>query len=335
MSSHKFISDKKLKRRKLLGSIAIVLAVVIVVSVALLILRIWENQQGDVPVATPADNTVTYNGQKYREKNVETLLVMGLDKYEGDISNDSYNNDQQADFLMLFVIDNKNASCSALHINRDTMAEISVLGLAGEKVGTVNKQIALAHTYGDGGKASCRNTTEAVSKLLSGVDINDYISITMDSVPVFNDLVGGVQVTVLDDFTGIDDTLVKGETVTLRGEHALNYVRTRYGLDDSSNNTRMERQRQYLNALVDKASQCADEDETFVIDALGKVSEYMVSNCSVTELERFFDNISTYDFSDICYLEGENRMGETYIEFYPDENSVEEVVMELFYEPVQ
>lgn len=335
MSRHKSLSDRKSKKNKLLGAIAIVLAVVIVVSVALLILRLWEDQQGNVPVATPADNTVTYNGQKYREKNIETFLVMGLDKYEGDIDNNSYNNDQQADFLMLFVIDNKNATCSALHINRDTMADISVLGLAGEKVGTVNKQLALAHTYGDGGKVSCRNVAESVSKLLHGVDIHDYISITMDSVPVFNDLVGGVQVTVLDDFTGVDDTLVKGETVTLMGEHALNYVRTRYGLDDSSNSARMERQHQYLDALVDKASQCVEEDEHFIIDAISAVSSYMVSNCSVTELESYFDSISTYEFLDILSLDGESRMGETYMEFYPDNNSVEEAVMELFYEPVR
>ncbi|MBQ8001181.1 MAG: LCP family protein [Ruminococcus sp.] len=334
MSRHRHISDKKSNRRKLLKGLAIILAVVLVISVALLILRTWENQQGNVPIATPVDNTVTYNGQKYKAKNVDTFLVMGLDKYEGDIDSDSYNNDQQADFLMLFVIDNKNSTCTAVHINRDTMADIPVLGIAGEKVGTVNKQLALAHTYGDGGMQSCRNTATAVSGVLPGVEIHDYISVTMDSVPVFNDLVGGVEVTVLDDFTGIDDTLVKGEVVTLRGVHSLNYVRTRYGLDDSSNSTRMQRQRQYINALVDKASQCVEADDTFIFDALETVSKYMVSNCSVTQLEHFFESISSYDFSDIRYLEGENRMGETFMEFYPDEASTQQLIMELFYEPV-
>lgn len=336
MNSRKSVNQKKSDRKKLLRGIALILSVVIVVSVALLILKTWENQQGNVPVATPVDNTVTYNGQKYsKKKNVETLLVMGLDKYEEETASDSYNNDQQADFLMLFVIDNKNSTCSALHINRDTMADMSVLGLAGEKVGTVNRQLALAHTYGDGGKQSCRNTVNAVSGVLNDVEIHDYISVTMDSVPVFNDLVGGVEVTVLDDFTGIDDTLVKGETVTLMGEHSLNYVRTRYGLDDSSNSTRMLRQRQYMNALVEKASQCVENDDTFVFDVLDEISEYMVSNCSATELQSFFENISTYDFSEILYLEGENRMGDTYMEFYPDENSVEQIIIDLFYEPVQ
>lgn len=335
MISHKPHSDKKLNRKKLLRAVCAVLAVVIVVTVALLILRHWENQQGSIPIATPVDNTVTYKGEKYTKKSVETMLFLGLDKYEGEIDNSSYNNDQQSDFLMLFVIDNKNSTCSAIHINRDTMAEISVLGLAGEKVGTVNKQLALAHTYGDGGKQSCRNTAEAVSKVLGGLEIHDYISVTMDAVPAINDAVRGVTVTVLDDFTGIDDTLIKGETVTLAGEQALNYVRVRYGLDDSSNKNRMERQRQYINAFIDKVSLMAEDDEAFIIDSVSELSEYMVSNCSVTELESFFKNISSYEFEDIYYLEGENRMGETYIEFYPDEDSVDEIVMSLFYEKVQ
>lgn len=335
MSRHKSHRDKKLKSKKLLRATAVALAVVIVITAALLILRNWENQQGNVPVATPVDNTVTYNGVKYRQKNVSTLLFMGLDKYEEDIENNSYNNDQQADFLVLFVVDNTNATCSAVQINRDTMAEISVLGLAGEKVGTVNKQIALSHTYGDGGKKSCRNTAEAVSRLLGGVNIHDYISVTMDAVPAFNDFVGGVEVTVLDDFTGIDDTLVKGETVTLVGDHALHYVRTRYGLDDSTNSSRMERQRQYMDALLDKTSEKAKSNVDFIVDSIELLSDYMVSNCSVSELEHFFSDISDFDFSQTLYFEGENRMGDTYMEFYPDENSIEEVVMSLFYEPVQ
>ncbi len=34
----------------------------------------------------------------------------------------------------------------------------------------------------------------------------------------------------MDDFSSIDSTLVQGETVTLMGNHALTYVRTRGGL---------------------------------------------------------------------------------------------------------
>ena len=120
------------------------------------------------------------------KSDVETFLVMGLDKASGTASSDSYNNDKQADFLMLLVFDNATKKCSAIHINRDTMAEVDILGVAGEKIDTVKKQIALAHTYGNGKNVSCQNTADAVSRLLHDVKVNHYISLALDSVAIFN-----------------------------------------------------------------------------------------------------------------------------------------------------
>lgn len=85
---------------------------------------------------------------------------------------------------------------------------------------------------------------------------------TMGAVPYINDLVGGVPVTVLDDFSGIDDSLVEGETITLKGEQALHYVRIRGGLEDSSNLNRMKRQQQYLESM---AEQIGKLDENFSV----------------------------------------------------------------------
>ena len=316
------------------GIIALAIAFLVVSS--LVALHLWEKNQGEFPHEniSEAESVIKHNGIEYALKNnVESFLVMGLDKFEGSTTGDSYNNDRQADFLMLFVFDNDSKKCSAIHINRDTMASVNILGLNGNKTASVTQQIALAHTYGNGRDVSCRNTADAVSDLLLGVKVNHYISLTMDSVSVFNDLVGGVEVTVLDDFTGIDDTLVKGEKVTLLGEHALNYVRTRYGLEDSSNSTRMERQRQYINALYAKTKGKIDSDPEFIVESSVKMSDYIISDRSVTQLQELMRKFNEYEFLGIQAIEGENRMGEKYIEFYPSEESVKEVVVNSFYKP--
>lgn len=277
---------------------------------------------------------ITYNGKEYVAKEgIESFLVLGLDKFEGQTSSDSYNNDQQADFLMLFVFDNNAKKCTAVHINRDTIAEVNVLGLAGNKVYSVEQQIALSHTYGNGRNVSCRNVSDAVSTLLMGVKINHYISLKMDALPVFNDLVGGVEVTVIDDFSGIDDVLVQGEKVTLMGEHALHYVRTRKGLEDSSNSSRMTRQQQYINALYDKTQQIIAADEEFIVEASLKMSDYIVSDRSVTQLQTLANKFNSYEFMGIKSIDGETKVGEKYIEFYPYEKSISELTIELFYEP--
>ncbi len=279
------------------------------------------------------EDSVIYNGQKYLlNENIETVLLLGLDKLVGD-GNESYNNDKHADFLMLLVLDHEARSCRIIHLNRDAMVEMNILGVAGDKVGTVTKQLALAHTYGNGREVSCRNTANAVSKMLMGVEIDHYLSVTMEAVSAYNDLLGGVTLEVLDDFTGIDDSLVKGKTVSLTGEQALVYVRSRYGLDDPTNNNRMKRQRQYLEALYNKTCQAIDGDPAFISQAALTVADYLVYDCSGNKLETLVRRLSEYEMAAPLDIDGKTLTGEKFLEFYPDEESIKKVVVESFYIP--
>ena len=319
-----------------LQAAAVVFLFIFLLSTVLLIVSLWEDRNASYfPEGTFGPQSVMeYNGTEYKLKEgVRTLLVLGLDKFDDVDVVEGYSNDRQADFVMLMVIDDAEKKVSALHINRDTMADIPVLGIAGEKIGIVNKQLALAHTYGNGKEVSCRNTAEAVSGLLYNVNVDHYVSVTMDSVPIFNDLVGGVEVTVLDDFAGIDDKLIKGETVTLTGEQALTYIRSRKGLDDATNATRMVRQRQYLDALYKKTVECKNSDENFVINAALKMADYMVSDCTVEQLSTLAQTIIDYEFTGIRTIEGDNVVGEKHMEFFPDIESLKKNVVELFYIP--
>lgn len=332
------MSKASFKKKITLRNTAILLLIVLLFCALLFVLTRWEEGQGffasDEPESTVP--TLSIGHQKYElNPNIQTMLVMGLDKFEGELDNSAYYNDQQADFLLLLVMDDAKQTYSALHINRDTMAEMDVLGVAGGKVGTVTQQIALSHTYGNGEEVSCRNTAEAVSKFLLNSKVNHYISVTMDAVPLYNDLVGGVTVEVLDDFTGIDDTLKKGQTVTLKGEQALRYVRTRYGMEDSTNNTRMLRQQQYLKNLLEKTKENMAVNSEFVVEASVKMADYFVADRTVNQLQTLFNKLNTYSFEGIKTIEGDLMKGERFMEFYPDADSLKEVVAQLFYKPVE
>ena len=323
-----------LDHKKVTAAVLIAVLVAVLLTVAFILLRNWEERQGEFPSHETEDTVLDYQGVEYvPREGIETFLVLGLDKNLGESSSDSYNNDMQADFIMLFVFDNTAKRCSAIHINRDTMANVNLLALNGNKITSVRRQIALAYNEGNGENVSCRNTADAVSDLLLGVKVNHYLSVTMDAVPVYNDLLGGVEVTVLDDFTGVDDTLVKGETVTLMGEQALRYVRTRYGLEDSTNNTRMARQQQYINALYAKAKEKTEEDEEFLVTSAVKMSEYIISDRSVTQLQELARKLEEYAFAPIYDIDGESVLGKEFVEFYPDADAVQRIVVELFYEP--
>lgn len=326
------MGKKRNDKRKLMRGLAVALLAVFLLTGAFLLLELWEKRQSIFPEQKTENTVYEYNGVEYvKNEDVESFLILGLDKFEDAVNNDSYNNDQRADFLMLLVFDNSEKKFTAVHLNRDTMVNMNVLGVAGQKIGTVNKQLALAHTYGNGRDVSCRNTADAVSELLNGVKVNHYLSITMDAVPILNDLLDGVEVTVLDDFSGIDDTLIKGETVTLHGDHALTYVRERYGLEDSSNSTRMVRQRQYMTAVYDKAMLKIENDDNFVIEASSKLADYIVSDRSVNQLQEIAKKLSQYKFTEIETLEGESVVKDGLMEFRPDADSIDRIVFELFY----
>ena len=318
--------------------VVLISAIIIAFLAATLILvGILDKNYGIFPEQMQEDKVLEYKGEDYvLKKDVETFLILGLDKMSQDTKGDSYNNNQQADFLVLMVFDNSAKTYSAIHINRDTMAEIEVLGLAGNKVGTVNSQIALAHTYGKGGSISNANTAKAVSKLLKDIKVNHYMSVTLDAVPIMNDLVGGVTVEVLDDFTDADTGLVKGETVTLTSEQALTYIRERQGTGEKTNVSRMKRQKQYIESMRDELQKCIENDSEFLSDAVLKISDYMESDCSATRLQSIGKRLKSYEFVGLKEIEGEAKTVESddgaHIEFYPDEDKLMQMVVGLFYE---
>lgn len=332
---------------RVLKGTAAILAVVLVLLAGMLLLQRWENTQ-DAPVsssgsssAVEADASVDgreityYNGTAYaRREDLETVLLLGVDKFEGETP-EGYLNNQQADFLLLLVMDKENETCTPIQLNRDTMTQIQILGVTGEPAGTFTGQLALAHTYGSGEEDSCENTVLAVSNLLYGMEIDHYVSLTMDGVALLNDLVGGVTVEVLDDFSGIDDSLMQGETVTLKGQQALTYVRSRGGLEDSSNLHRMERQRQYLSALQQQLKAAVQQEDGFTLDALLQLNEYMVSDCTVDQLSDLGDSLAAYQVSDILTTPGDAQEGEEFMEFTVDEAALQQLVMDVFYEPVE
>lgn len=325
-------------KNKYFKYIAIALVIVFLMTAALLLVEVWERKQGRFPEAITEEEFLEYEGKEYvLRDNIETFLVLGLDKYKGESSSESHESGTvQADFLMLFVFDNAAQKTTAIHINRDTMANVNRLDIGGNKIGRVEKkQIALAYNYAykPNGLVNCRNTADSVSDLLLDIKVNHYLSLTMDSVIEMNDLVGGVEVTVLDDFTGIDDKLIKGETVTLMGEQSLRYVRTRYGLEDGTNSSRMARQQQYIEALFDKTIDRLEADETFALTVLDKISPYIDHNSTELGLKEFVEKFDKYEFLGIREIEGESKLGEEFIEFYPDEDSIFGIVIDLFYTP--
>lgn len=204
--------------------------------------------RGEEPAA-PSKTVVRDGVAYYPRQDITVIMLLGIDESGPVQASSSYNNKGEADVVLLLICDERDEQLRLLNLNRDTMLQIPVLGIGGRRAGTVTGQLALAHTYGSGLEDSCENTRTAVSDFLQGIRIDHYIAMNMDAIPILNDAVGGVTVTVTDDFSAIDPTISRGEHL-LVGEQAMTFVRSRKGVGDQLNISRQQRQNTYLQAFL-------------------------------------------------------------------------------------
>ncbi len=303
------------------------------------LLRRWEQRpippgpetSGDagVPSSQPACKERVWDGRTYRQKSdVESYLFLGIDVMGPATGAGSYIAGGQADAQILLVLDHQDRTWQLLQINRDSMVEVPVLGMMGRSPYTVVQQIALAHAYGDGLEESCENSAAAVSMMLEDQPIDGYFAMNMGGVEVLVDQIGGVTLTVQSDFSAVDPTLTEGETLTLDGRQALAYVRTRKDVDDQTNLARMERQRQFLAALEQKACTLDADLAARVWQAL---ADYVVTDIPSGTAARAAQCLRDYTRLPLLTIAGENRVEDGYWAYYLDQDSLQQVILQLFY----
>ena len=218
--------------------------------------------------------TVEVDGVTYRKKSrLTTILVMGVDHDTQDSY--EYRKAGQADFLRLVVLDDADKTVQQLQIDRDTITPVTVLGLLGDRYEPVTQQICLGYAFGDGRQTSCEVTVEAVENLLGGQEIDQYLAMGLDGISTLNDLAGGVTVTLEDDFSAIDPAMTKGTTLTLQGEQAETYVRSRRSIGVGTNEARMARQESYIRQLSVQLDEKLQKDQNFAVDAYDALQPYL------------------------------------------------------------
>lgn len=290
----------------------------------------------DAEVEHWQEGVITYNGKQYQYNTaIKTYLIMGIDKdgpvepAEDDISGG------QSDAMFLLVQDTRNEKMSIIAINRNTMTAIDVYDADGNYVDRETRQICLQHGYGDGMRTSCLRSADAVSRLFYGIPISGYLALNLDAIPILNDSVGGVEVTVLNDIENAAKhvTLQEGETVTLTGDQAYAYIRTRDINEFDSATMRLERQKQYIVAFIEEAKEQAKQDKGSILRTYEAAEDYMVES---VDFVRLAETMTSYDFqeSDLYTVPGEVFAGERYEEFYVDEDGLYQMIIDIFYEPV-
>ena len=295
-----------------------------------------ESYTDDVNARFNGIPTMEYNGDTYRlNRRLTTLLFIGVDKTAMQQADSGYRNGGQADFLALAVVDDLNKCISVLQINRDTMVDLKVLNFRGEETGTRRGQICLSYAFGDGAEESCELTTDAVSRYLNDTPIDYYIAMNLDGISTLNDALGGVEVTLEDDFSSFDSSMTPGTTLTLQGEQAEYYVRMRYSVGDETNASRLQRQRNYMSAASQILMERLREDSGYSKVLYAQLEDYLISDISRGALYNIADKASRYEIRPIVSIEGSNQLGESgFMEFYPEEASLQKAIVDILYQKV-
>ena len=298
-------------------------------------LRIMEStvfyNQNNVTMQTES-RTITRKGVKYfPRKDITVLMLMGIG-WEGEAVAKEQNFGGAMDMAALMIFDPVTEKCDILSLNRDMMVHIPVINEKGIERGSFFGQLGYSHTFGTGMEDSCENARKTVSNLLYGLEIDHYFALNMDAIGILNDAVGGVTVNITDDFSPVDPTMVKG-LYTLRGEQARTFVQSRMIIGDGLNLSRMRRQEDYMRGFVSALMEKLEEDDSVILQAYEDIADYTVTDCSAAVLSRLAKNFEGYTLGEMYSIKGENREGEIYMEFYPDEEALDALILELFYAP--
>ena len=294
----------------------------------------YQEQRGQMSSGFGKIPTIEVDGTTYQQKlNLTTVLLMGTDKQSDDVS-EGYRNGGQADFLLLVVVDHDAKTIKQLQIDRDTIVPVSVLGIFGNPAGSREMQICLAHGYGLDRQERCKNTLASVQALLDGQSIELYAEIPVDGVGVLNDLLGGVTVTLQDDFTSSDPTMTAGTTLTLTAQQAEILVRSRMSIADGTNEARMTRQRIFMDAVVPLIREKIAENSSFASEMLDSLAPYLATNMARGRMINEINKAYHYDVEPVQYLSGEHTVGDDgFVEFHADHQSVVDFVLRTFYTP--
>ncbi len=295
-----------------------------------------EDESGnDIIAVDKTGRVITYNGMSYAlNEDLISLTFIGAD--DGSEQEEGL---RMSDAIYIAAIDTKKGTVKILGVSRDTMAYVDVYSGDGKYVDTEKQQIAYSYAYGNDVVSGGENTNAALSRLFFGLPMKDYFAINMDALTTLNDAIGGVTLTSSITFISPEDgrTISEGETVTLHGAEAERYVRTRDSEQLDSNNSRMQRQQEYIRGFMNSIVPAAKKDLSVITNLYSAVTENSDSSLNLPKIT-YIASTALSKLSSASDIEYINLTGEiTAGEFAEMNITTEEALtkmLDVFYTPL-
>ena len=185
--------------------------------------------------------------EKAEDREAENILLMGSDKRKG-ANADNVEGERSDTTILLHLAADRN-SAVMVSIPRDTVVNIpSCTKEDGTTIPARSAQM-FNSAFSEGGAACTIRTVEKLTNIL----IDHHVVIDFTGFKDMVNALNGVPVCVPTDVTDSKSHLdLQAGTHTVKGQQALAYVRTRHGLGNGSDLSRIDRQQAFLGSMVSK-----------------------------------------------------------------------------------
>lgn len=332
------IKPIKFLKRLVFVLIIIALIVGIVAGCTFEILK-HQGQKSIAPTSTGYEEIIEYNGKRYKyNKNIFAMAFLGIDQEELKTS-DQTDFVGASDAMIILTVDLKTGKAKAIALPREIMTTMNTYD---EKTGEFRQeethQLYLAYAYANGGEQSGQNALNAIRRVLLNVSIDKYYALDLAGINAINDAVGGIILKSKLDNQAMG--LEKGKIVTLKGDMAETYVRSRSLVEVTGSLDRLDRQVQYVESFVSQVAPAIMTDITTVQRLYNVATQYSNTNLTLgnlTYLASFLTSKGTINFETYTidgkmesYMD-EKLEDQAHAAFYADEDSVMQTVLDVFY----
>lgn len=177
-----------------------------------------------------------------------TILLVGSDRRDPNSVVDDGEEGDRNDVNLLLHIPASHESATMVSFPRDLLVSIPSCTdpESGETYDAMSsQQINTAVEYGGPGCVA------ATISELTGMEIPYVAEVDFDGVVAISDAIGGVSLCLAQPIVDPNANLnLPAGEVTLSGVEALNFVRTRYGVGDGSDVSRISNQQVFMSALL-------------------------------------------------------------------------------------
>ncbi|MEA4854026.1 MAG: LCP family protein [Christensenella sp.] len=290
--------------------------------------------------------TVSIDGKEYTaNQNIISILMLGIDADGSEAKNAQ---GERSDMMLLCTINLEPGSegITFTSLPRDTQAVVHDVDEDTGKILEKSWKTKLNHSYIIGGMTKgygAQNTMRAVEDLIEidgqlSIPIQYYISIDLAHLSDLANVLGGVEVTLDQDYPDIGS---KGETINLQGDAVRLYLQNRKQMEDGE----MDRQRHEMNFMMAIAKKIKElgavDSASKLFTQLQDVVHMNLSLDQVVAMAGVLDKVSLDEIQHTVMEQGEYQTGVhdefmgRDLDFYlMDQQELRDKMLALYYTPV-